>query len=688
MSESNCPRCGTPNRNTAKFCSVCGEPFLAGVGTAPPPEPEPVGLPPDTVLQSRYQIEKELGRGGFGAVYRAYDLNLNRACALKENLSTTADAQRQFFREASALANLSHPNLPRVTDHFSVPKQGQYLVMDFIDGEDLTTKLPPGESAPLEEGLKWIIQVADALEYMHSQSPKVLHRDVKPANIRVTPAGKAVLVDFGLVKLYQSGHLKTTIGARAITPGYAPPEQYGMGTTDARTDVYALGATAYRILTGVEPVESVQRMSGKTLLPPQMANAQIPAALSQVIEKAMAMEPDNRYASMTDFIVALRNAENLINQPVVQPVSSPMGARAGLAPTMVVSEPVPSQPRPAPSMGTVVVDATPPPPSQPVSRPRSAPTPAVKKSGSNKTLVGVGIGVVVLICVLGAVAAVLGYNYFGGQTDEASDIETQTALERTSLALEDTHASETAEQEALLTEEAIAPTETPRPTDTPQAPDDTEAPEPTATQAEIQPTATPVNTLGNPDASVSGEVFFETEFENADNWSLLTVPKAKEGEYKAFAQGGQLYMEISPKNITLYAFYDLVLNNPDVYVETYAQKVAGPNTNNLSVMCRATDQGWYEFSMTSGGYWFIWRYMDEKYSQLTRGATRVINMQGEPNTVAASCIGTTLTFYVNGKEIGSVTDRTFTGGGQVGVSVFAEFTGLGVEFEYFKAVVP
>lgn len=686
MSESNCPRCGTPNRNTAKFCSVCGEPLLEGVGTKPPDQPERVGLPPDTVLQNRYQIESELGRGGFGAVYRAYDLNLNRACALKENLSTTADAQRQFFREATALANLSHPNLPRVTDHFSVPNQGQYLVMDYIDGDDLTNKLPPGEFAPLEEGLKWIIQVADALEYMHSQSPKVLHRDVKPANIRVTPAGKAVLVDFGLVKMFQSGQLKTTIGARAITPGYAPPEQYGMGVTDARTDVYALGATAYRILTGVEPVESVQRMSGKTLQPPHVANAQIPLAVSQVIEKAMAMAPDSRYANMTEFIAALRDAEKTIHQPVVQPVSSPAGARAGLAPTVVVSEPVRSQPRPAPSMGTVVVDATPPPPSQPVSRPR--PAPAAKKSGSNKTLMGIGIGAVVLICVLGAVAAVLGYNYFSGQTDDASDIETQTAYERTALALEDSHATQTAEREAQLTEEAEKPTEAPAPTDTPQAPTETEAAGPTATQAEPQPTATPVNTLGNPDASQPGEVFFETEFDSADNWYLLTVPQAKDGEYKAAAQGGKFYMEINPKNITLYAFYDLDLNNPDVYVETYAQKVAGPNTNNLSVMCRGTDEGWYEFSMTSGGYWYIWRYRDGKYLQLARGATRVINMQGEPNKIAASCIGSTLTFYVNGSQVGSATDRTFAGGGQVGVSVFAEFTGLGVEFEYFKAVVP
>lgn len=682
MSEIICKRCGTHNRTTAKFCSVCGEPFLTGMA-AEPPQPEPVGLPPETVLQNRYQIEKTLGRGGFGAVYRAFDLNLNRPCAVKENLVVTADSQRQFFREASALANLSHPNLPRVTDYFAIPNQGQYLVMDFIDGNDLDDKFPTGEAAPVAEGLKWIIQVAEALEYMHNQSPKVLHRDIKPANIRVTPTGKAVLVDFGLVKMYHTGQLKTTVGARAITPGYAPPEQYGTGVTDVRTDVYALGATAYRLLTGIEPVESVQRLAGKTLELAHKVNPHISFALSQAIEKAVTLDPDNRYASMADFISALRFVEKTLSQPVVQPVITPSQVKSGVASTVVVSQPVASHPAVGPVKETMVVDETVPPASRPVSKPTSS----TGKGGANKSLLYVGVGVLVLVCVLGVILAGYGYNYYKNQTEEAHDIDTQTALERTELALEESLARQTAEWEAKLTADAEKPTDLP-PSATPPASTATATMEATVTLTEEPFTATPVNRLGNPDASQSGEVFFETEFEDADNWSLLTVPSTASGNYSSFVQGGKYNLGIKPEGVTLYAFYDLVLNTADVYVETYAQKVAGPNTNNLSVLCRGSDAGWYEFSITSGGLWYIWRYKDKLYTVLANGGTKVINMVGQPNTVAASCVGSTLTLFVNGQQVGQASDRSFMGGGKVGVSIFAEFPGLGVEFEYFKALVP
>ncbi|MEL7644213.1 MAG: serine/threonine-protein kinase, partial [bacterium] len=175
------------------------------------------------ILNSRYRIVKLLGQGGFGAVYKAWDLNLSHSCAVKENLDTSLEAQRQFTREATVLANLSHPNLPRVTDHFIIHDQGQYLVMDFIEGEDLQTMLEKDGTIPQERVITWMGQVMDALEYLHGRTPPVLHRDIKPANIKITPDGKAVLVDFGLVKLFDS-HVKTTVGARAITPGYSPPE--------------------------------------------------------------------------------------------------------------------------------------------------------------------------------------------------------------------------------------------------------------------------------------------------------------------------------------------------------------------------------------------------------------------------------------------------------------------------------
>ncbi len=187
------------------------------------------------VLNNRYRIVKLLAQGGFGAVYRAWDLNLKIACALKENLSVTPDAQKQFDREATLLASLQHPNLPRVTDHFSIPGQGQYLVMDFVEGEDLQQILDRTRTPiPEHQALAWVDQVCDALSYLHTHYPPIIHRDIKPANIKITPQGRAILVDFGIAKAL-APNAKTTQGARAITPGYSPPEQYGQGSTDDRS---------------------------------------------------------------------------------------------------------------------------------------------------------------------------------------------------------------------------------------------------------------------------------------------------------------------------------------------------------------------------------------------------------------------------------------------------------------------
>ncbi|MFM8322352.1 MAG: serine/threonine-protein kinase, partial [Chloroflexota bacterium] len=305
MAENTCPKCQTANRDSARFCTGCGAPLLSGL--PPQPAETPSALPPSApanaapppgalVLLNRYRIEHELGRGGFGAVYRAWDQNLSRTCAVKENLDTSTEAQRQFQREATTLANLSHPNLPRVTDHFSLPSQGQYLVMDFVDGEDLASYLAREGRVPLDQALDWAFQALDALVYLHSRQPPVLHRDIKPANLRLTPDGRVMLVDFGLVKMYDPS-LKTTLGARAVTPGYAPPEQYGTGRTDARSDIYALGATLYRMLSGADPLESVQRIAGGQLAPARELNPHVPPALSQALEKAMALDPGQRFQS-------------------------------------------------------------------------------------------------------------------------------------------------------------------------------------------------------------------------------------------------------------------------------------------------------------------------------------------------------------------------------------------------------
>ena len=263
-------------------------------------------LSPGQILDNRYRVVKLLGQGGFGTVYRVWDTRMERPMALKENLDTSSEAQRQFKREAQILFDLSHPNLPRVIDHFVIQGQGQYLVMEFIEGDDLQKMLQRiGGPLPEAQVLEWIGQVCDALEYLHSQNPSIIHRDIKPANIKITPEGKAMLVDFGIAKIYDP-KLSTTIGARAITPGYSPQEQYGSGTTDVRSDVYALAATLYHLLTGEQPMESIQRNYDDALQPPGNINPTISPKVEEAVLIAMEPNPNKRFKTVVELKTALK----------------------------------------------------------------------------------------------------------------------------------------------------------------------------------------------------------------------------------------------------------------------------------------------------------------------------------------------------------------------------------------------
>lgn len=255
------------------------------------------------ILNNRYRIAKLIGQGGFGAVYRAWDTSLNQPCAVKENLDTSAEAQRQFYREATLLAGLRHPNLPRVTDHFLIPGQGQYLVMDFIEGQSLAD-LAASRARPLAEAevMPWLSQVCDALAYLHSQNPPIIHRDIKPQNIIVTPKGQAMLVDFGISKVYDPA-LRTSTGGRAVTPGFSPPEQYGGSTdrTDARSDVYALGATLFAVLTGTAPPDAIDRLTQGVALPSLSAlRPDLSPGLRQLVDGALVLSHTQRPPSVAD----------------------------------------------------------------------------------------------------------------------------------------------------------------------------------------------------------------------------------------------------------------------------------------------------------------------------------------------------------------------------------------------------
>jgi serine/threonine protein kinase len=263
------------------------------------------------LLYNRYRIIEILGQGGMGSIYRSIDDNLGVEVAVKENLFTTEEYARQFRREAIILASLKHPNLPRVSDHFVIDGQGQYLVMDYIAGEDLRERMDRVSTISEEESIVVGVAICDAMAYMHSQNPPVLHRDIKPGNVRISPNGQIFLVDFGLAKIVQGGQ-QTSTGARAMTPGYSPPEQYGAARTDHRSDIFSLGATLYASLTGTIPEDSLARtMEQMELTPVRKRNPKVSRRLASAIEKALAVHPDDRFQNANEFKQVLLSARGI-----------------------------------------------------------------------------------------------------------------------------------------------------------------------------------------------------------------------------------------------------------------------------------------------------------------------------------------------------------------------------------------
>lgn len=257
-------------------------------------------LPPGTLLAGRYRIEGVLGAGGMGTVYRATDARLaGRAWAVKEMSGPRPGdpdheaCLRGFRAEAELLASLHHPRLPRVVDSFECDER-EYLVMDLVAGRDLRRVLEEDGPPPPDVALRWAISVLEVLDYLHSRRPPVVVRDLKPSNLVLTPAGDVVLVDFGIARTLQPGSRTATLASGVGSPGYAPPEQYARGNTDPRSDLYALGATLYHLLTGREPVESVQVAAGLAEWEPPSRHRPLRAGTDEVVRRAMAPRLEDR----------------------------------------------------------------------------------------------------------------------------------------------------------------------------------------------------------------------------------------------------------------------------------------------------------------------------------------------------------------------------------------------------------
>ncbi|HWQ15777.1 MAG TPA: protein kinase [Roseiflexaceae bacterium] len=273
-------------------------------------------LDPGTILQERYRLVRLIGQGGMGAVYEAVDQRLGTTVALKQTHAPGGALGRAFEREARLLAGLRHPSLPKVIDHFA-DATGQYLVMEYIPGDDLATLLERrGAPFPVQEALAWADQLLRVLEYLHTRQPPILHRDIKPQNLKLTAEGEVVLLDFGLARGDPAAHSQVTSGGSLFgyTPHYAPLEQVHNSGTDQRSDLYALAATLHHLLTGVKPADALSRATAvlrrqpDPLGSPGEINPLVPPEVSAVLLRALSLNQEERPASAAEMRAALAHA--------------------------------------------------------------------------------------------------------------------------------------------------------------------------------------------------------------------------------------------------------------------------------------------------------------------------------------------------------------------------------------------
>ncbi len=270
------------------------------------------------ILQNRYCVEKQIGAGGMGAVYIATDERFGSVVAIKETFFTDEKFRKAFEREARLLNNLKHPALPRVSDYFS-DGNGQFLVMEYVDGDDFSEQIEQeGKVFSVAEVLGWAEQLLDALEFLHTQEMPVIHRDIKPQNLKLTSRGQIVLLDFGLAK----GNVTNTESATAAksvfgySRNYASIEQIQGSGTDPRSDLYSLGATLYHLLTGIPPADALTRAMNvlsehaDPLIEANKIRTEIPAGVSRVIRGSMALNANQRPASAKEMRAMLMNVKD------------------------------------------------------------------------------------------------------------------------------------------------------------------------------------------------------------------------------------------------------------------------------------------------------------------------------------------------------------------------------------------
>jgi serine/threonine protein kinase len=288
------------------------------------------------ILQDRYRIEKQIGQGGMGAVYVAVDQRFGSTVAIKETLFLGEHFEKAFEREARLLNSLRHPALPNVRDYFS-EEHNQYLVMEFISGEDLSEKLEKnGQAFELEEVLNWSKQLLKAIDFLHTQEIPVIHRDIKPQNLKLTPQGQIILLDFGLAKgnPTDASHLTNAKSIFGYSRNYASLEQMQGTGTDPRSDLYSLAATVYHLATGIPPVDALTRATSvlseqaDPLVSANQVHEQVSKGIANILNNAMNLNANQRPASAKEMLEMLENSEeyeDLENHQVVISKAVPTG---------------------------------------------------------------------------------------------------------------------------------------------------------------------------------------------------------------------------------------------------------------------------------------------------------------------------------------------------------------------------
>ena len=322
MSTYACPTCGNLNRVGAKFCGRCGAALAV---------PQPSGgyetgrLGANSLINDRYVVVRVIGRGGMGAVYLVTDtLDQNRVMALKEMSNAAivdardrAMAVAQFRREAQLLRRLRHPNLPPVSDEFAIGDRN-YLVMEYVPGSTLQQMLDRGEGPfPESRVVAWANQLCDVLDYLHRQQPPIIFRDLKPANIMIMADDRLKLIDFGIARLFKPGQHQDTM--LLGTQGYAAPEQYGGGQSDARSDVYALGATLFSILTGQDPAQMAPL---KPLPSVRDYRPDVSPYLDSIVLRATRISASERWQSTQELRQAIATVPLTPGSPLPPPMPS------------------------------------------------------------------------------------------------------------------------------------------------------------------------------------------------------------------------------------------------------------------------------------------------------------------------------------------------------------------------------